>query len=62
VSKEEKVVSERGKKTHLFLDVLANLIVNLEFLLKLIELFLANFALLDSLFARRNGRREKVEE
>lgn len=49
-------------KTHLFFDVLANLIVNLELLFQLIELFLVNFTLLDSLLARRNRRREKVKE
>ena len=47
---------------HLFFNVFADLIVNLKFLFEIIELLLFNFTSLDSLFARRDGRREKVEE
>jgi hypothetical protein len=41
---------------HLLLDVLANLIVDLQFLLKIVELIFANLSRLDRLFARSNRR------
>jgi hypothetical protein len=42
--------------THFLLDVLADLIVNLQFLLKFIKLFFTNFPRLDCLLTRGNRR------
>lgn len=56
------MLSRVAKKKYLLLDVLADLVVQLEFLLDLFQLLILKVTILDSLFGWRDGRSEEVEE
>jgi hypothetical protein len=55
--------SKRGPdRTHFLLDVLADLIVDFQFLLEFVKFFFIDLLRLDRLLTRGNRRREKVEK
>jgi len=55
-------MKDTSVRTHLLFDILADLIVNLQFLLEFVKLFFTNLPCLNRLLTRGNRRREKVEK
>jgi hypothetical protein len=53
---------DRIENCYLLLEVLPNLVIHLKLLLELFELFLFDVSILESVFCRRDGWAEKVEE
>jgi hypothetical protein len=53
---------DRIENRYLLLEVLPNLVIHLKLLLELFELFLFDVSILESVFCRRDGWAEKIEE